>query len=79
MSALPAYARGVPCPPDDPPSIYDDVENVAEVLSDKWSLPDFLAYALADVAMAGWKPEAWAEVLRDVRRHVEPVLEEANR
>ena len=30
-----------------------------------------------DAALAGYSPEKWAEIMRDVQRHVQPILEAA--
>jgi hypothetical protein len=67
-----------PSPPDDAPSIFNDLREVEDVLSDA-GIPDYLCEVLANVANDDWRPEAWAAQLRHVYRHVQPILDRAQR
>jgi hypothetical protein len=71
-------APGLSGPPDPEPSIFDDIRLVEEALSDA-GIPDYLCEALAEVASRNWTPEAWADQLRHVYRHVDPIIEKAER
>jgi hypothetical protein len=79
MSRVSALTHNAPClyAPEPVASIFDDVDCVRDVLNGS-GIPDYLACALADVAVAGWTPEAWMDALRDVRRHVQPILSRAD-
>ena len=63
-------------PPDPPPSIYDDQDNLRDVLEDA-GIPDYLADILAFYAYRGWKDDDHADLMRDVKRHVQPLIDEA--
>lgn len=76
MNAQLKNAPGLMGPPDDPPSVFDDLDVARDVLVDA-GYPDYIACVLADVASRGWAEAAWMEALRDVKRHVQPIFEEA--
>lgn len=65
-----------PHAPDDEPSIYDDWQKVEDALNDA-GIPDYLASYLGDWALAGYSEGKWLEIMRDVQRHVQPILEAA--
>ena len=65
-------------PPDPAASIYDDPDNVRDVLEDA-GIPDYLADAIAHFACKGWNADRdGAELVRDVIRHVRPIVDEAD-
>lgn len=65
-------------PPDPAVSIYDDQDNVRDVLEDA-GFPDYLADLIAEFACHGWNVERYGDdFLRDLIRHVRPIVDEAD-
>lgn len=62
--------------PEIPTSIFDNLEDVEMALDDA-GIPDYLASILAEVAYRGWRDEDAADLMRDLRRHVQPIIDEA--
>ena len=63
-------------PADPPPSLYDDQDNLRDVLEDA-GIPDYIADILAHYAYRGWKDDDQADFMRDLKRHVQPLIDEA--
>lgn len=71
-------APGLSGPPDPEPSIFDDLCTVEEILSDN-GLPDYLCTAFAEIASRGWVVEAWGDQMAYIERHIQPILDKAEK
>ena len=71
-------APGLYGPPDDPPSIMDDQADVEELFSDA-GIPDYLCSIFADLCCNGFGEHAKQRAMRDLYRHLMPMIEDADK